>query len=76
MRCDIATAIEEGMSLGGKGQVDRGAGGGSITDESVQLEIVIERFPGRPDKIDDVVLYPVIDIDGIDHAAGDVGGPV
>ena len=69
LRRDVAATLEEGVRLGGEGQVERRARRGAILDEGAQVELVGLRLARGEDDVDDVVLDLVVDVDLVDQGA-------
>ena len=69
LRRDVAAPVQEGVRAGGERQVDRRARAGAAADHAVELELVAGRVARGEHHVHDVVLHPVVDVDGVDHLA-------
>src|SRR5262249_47508750 len=70
LRRDVAAALEEGVRLGGEGEVERRARRGAVLDERTEIQLVGLRLARGEDDADDVVLDLVVDVDLVDEVAG------
>src|SRR4029077_3938662 len=59
LRCDIAASVQESMSARGQCEINCSARGGTVTHQTLQLQIIRRRLPRCPNNVDDVILYSI-----------------
>ena len=67
---DVSAALHEGVSAGGEGEADGGAGGGAVFDVVLDGESGVLGLAGGEDEVDDVGFDFVVDVDFVDGLAG------
>src|SRR4029077_10981282 len=60
LRGDVAASVQESMSTRGQREINCGARGGSVTNQTLQLQVIRRRLPCRPNNVDDVILYSIV----------------
>ena len=69
LRGDVAAAIEKRVSARRERQINRRARRSAITNQALQLEPIRGRLARCPDDVDDVILYPIVDVDLVHEIA-------
>src|SRR5438477_12239966 len=69
LRCDVAASVQESMSTRGQREINCGAGGGAVTNQTLQLQVIRRWLPRRPNNVDDVILYSIVNVNVVHDIA-------